>query len=109
MVMGSSFMPGEFISCRMALPEEVVRSVTWRVLPCMLWEISAGVVVTLPCHSPVRVFMRSKVFCAGDWATVVVEKVERRAKTRTGTDVRLRVRMFELLCGIASECFATVL
>src|ERR1700722_10128956 len=64
MVMGSSGLPGKpVISCSRALPMEVTRSVTCRVLP----SSSLPVPESTPSQEPARVFILSKDFCASDF------------------------------------------
>src|SRR5271156_3159657 len=70
MVIGSSGLPAPLISCMIALPMDVTRSVAWIVLP----SISGcdGKVVTRPSQEPASVFSLSKDTCASDFCASAV-------------------------------------
>src|ERR1039458_5888354 len=79
MVIGSSGLPAPVISCMIALPMEVTRSVACT----SLFSISGfrGTLVTRPSQEPARVFSLSKDFCASDWAKVRVQSDIRTNRT----------------------------
>src|SRR5436305_7844220 len=67
-LVGSSGVPGSFISCTSALPLEVTRNVTYMGLSSMAAFAEGRSVVTEPFHEPAKVFSLSNVFLASDWA-----------------------------------------
>src|SRR5947209_2366746 len=67
-LVGSSGVPGSFISCTSALPLEVTRNVTYMGLPSKAAFAAGRSVVTEPFQEPARVFSLSNDFCASDWA-----------------------------------------
>src|ERR1700686_1785453 len=62
----SSGVPASCISCTRTFPREVTRSEAWIGLPSDICGISGT--VTGPSHSPARLFMVAKDFCASDGA-----------------------------------------
>src|SRR5437764_15295414 len=67
-LVGSSGVPGSFISCTSALPLDVTRNVTYMGLPSKAAFAAGRSVVTEPFQEPARVFSLSNDFCASDWA-----------------------------------------
>src|SRR5205807_1573776 len=81
-LVGSSGVPGCFISCTRALPLEVTRNVTYMGLSSMAAFASGRSVVIAPFQVPARVFSLSKDFCASDfglsdWAKTPRENINR--------------------------------
>src|SRR5215831_19135210 len=81
MVIGSSGLPSILISCTIALPIEVTRSESCACLPSISgW---GGVVISLPCHEPANVLIKSKDFCPSDWPIAAAEsQITRMGSTK---------------------------
>src|SRR5208282_2726659 len=74
-LVASNGVPASWNSCTRAFPREVTRSERCIGLPPDISGISGT--VTGPSHSPARLFMVVKDFCASDWEKATVESDSR--------------------------------
>src|SRR5712691_3668038 len=84
-LVASNGVPASWNSCTSACPREVTRSEACIGLPPDICGISGT--VTAPSHSPARLFMVVKDFCASDCAKARVERHIRTTDSRKRWDV----------------------